>query len=222
MAPIMRPLRWPTADAAVMSASTVLVAAAVIVLSADLGPQARHMGWHILAMNFVAPLVAAIVAARRQIQDTRPLGLWISTVIQIAAIWIVHAPSVQTFAIAVPAAQLAIHAALLAAAFWFWLHLLCLPGARRWHGLLALLLTGKLVCLLAVLLVFAPRSLYGTGHGHAASLPSLDDQHLAGLLMIVACPLSYLTAGIVIAVRLVCRDDIADAAVVRKPVHSVG
>ncbi len=146
------------------------------------------MGWHILAMNFVAPLVAAIVAARRQIQDTRPLGLWISTVIQIAAIWIVHAPSIQTFAITVPAAQLAIHAALLAAAFWFWLHLLCLPDARRWHGLLALLLTGKLVCLLAVLLVFAPRSLYGTGHGHATSLPSLDDQHLAGLLMIVGMP----------------------------------
>jgi putative membrane protein len=221
MAPIMRPLRWPTADAAVMSASTVLVAAAVIVLSADLGPQARHMGWHILAMNLAAPLVAAIVAARREIQDTRPLGLWISTVIQIAAVWVVHAPFIQTFAITVPAAQLAIHVALLAAAFWFWLQLLCLPDARRWHGLLALLLTAKLVCLLAALLVFAPRALYGTGHGHA-SLSSLDDQHLAGLLMIAACPLSYLTAGIVIAVRLVCRDHVADAARVRKPVHSVG
>ena len=32
----------------------------------------------------------------------------------------------------------------------------------------ALLLTGKLVCLLAALLVFAPRALYGAGHAHAA------------------------------------------------------
>ena len=222
MAPIMRPSKWRAADAAVVSASTVFVAAAIVVLSGDLGPQARHMGWHILAMNLVAPVMAGIVAASRQTQAVRPFGLWISTVIQIAAIWVAHAPSVQTFAITHPAAQLAIHAALLAAAFWFWLHVLCLPDARRWHGLLALLLTGKLVCLLAALLVFAPRALYGTGHAHGTSLSSLDDQHLAGLLMIAACPLSYLTAGIVIAVRLVCRDQVADAALVRKPVHSVG
>ena len=54
--------------------------------------------------------------------------------------------------------------------------------------------------------------------------PPSDDRKdtLAGLLMIAACPLSYLTAGIVIAVRLVCRDHVADAALVRKPVHSVG
>jgi putative membrane protein len=60
---------------------------------------------------------------------------------------------------------------------------------------LALLLTGKLTCLLAVLLVFAPRALYP----HAA----LADQQFAGLLMLAACPLSYLGAALVITLRIV-------------------
>ena len=85
--------------------------------------------------------------------------------------------------------------------------LLSLPDARRWHAIPALLLTGKLVCLLAVLLVFAPRALYGTAHAHGVS--ALDDQHLAGLLMIAACPLSYLVAAIMITVALVYRDHAA-------------
>jgi hypothetical protein len=31
----------------------------------------------------------------------------------------------------------------------------------------------------------------------------LEDQQLAGLLMIIACPLSYLTAGLVISIQLI-------------------
>ena len=42
------------------------------------------------------------------------------------------------------------------------------------------------------LLIFAPRTLY-----HLA----LDDQQLAGLLMITVCPLSYLVAAVVLAVQ---------------------
>jgi putative membrane protein len=78
----------------------------------------------------------------------------------------------------------------------FWRLILTLIGARRWHAVPVLLLTGKLSCLLAALLVFSPRVLYGPAFG-------LDDQHLAGLLMISACPLSYLVAGVVLSVQLV-------------------
>ena len=41
------------------------------------------------------------------------------------------------------------------------------------------------------------------GHRHAACSSSLGDQHLAGLLMVVACPLSYLIAAMLITVDLI-------------------
>ena len=84
-------------------------------------------------------------------------------------------------------------------------------GIGRWRGLLALILTAKLFCLLGVLLVFAPRFLYpGLSLPHAAGhvmAASLADQQLAGLLMLVVCPASYLAAGVVIAARWVFETD---------------
>ena len=59
------------------------------------------------------------------------------------------------------------YGALSISALLFWICLLSLPEARRWHAIPALLLTGKLVCLLAALLVFAPRALYGRATGMA-------------------------------------------------------
>lgn len=218
----MRPLMWRKAGAALTSAGAVFLIGVIIVLSGDLGPQARHMGLHILAMNVVAPVVAGIVMAHWRVHDAKPSWLWIATVAQIAAVWIAHAPPVQGAALAFPGIQLATHGVLLAAALSFWMLLLSLPDAQRWHAIPALLLTGKLVCLLAVLLVFAPRALYGTGHGHGPLIPPLDDQHLAGLLMIAACPLSYLVAAVVITVQLINRDPAADAALLQRPAHGAG
>lgn len=92
------------------------------------------------------------------------------------------------------------HASMFGAALWFWLSLIRLRPALEWQGILALLITGKLACLLAGLLVFAPRALLA---GHHQAEQALDDQHLAGLLMILACPASYVLAGVLTAVRLV-------------------
>jgi len=217
----MRPLMWRKAGAALTSAGAVIVIGAIIVLSGDLGPQARHMGWHILAMNVVAPVAAGMLVAHRRAADSRPSWLWIATIAQVAVIWIAHTPSVQTAAMAFPGIQLAMHCVLLVAALSFWLLLLCLPDARRWHALPALLLTGKLVCLLAALLVFAPRALYGS-HAHGPLAHALDDQHLAGLLMIAACPLSYLVAAVVITVQFLNRGHPADATLLRQPAHGTG
>ena len=164
------------AGAALASAGTVFLIGAVIVLSSDLGPQARHMGWHILAMNIVAPVLAGIAATLRLADDAKPSWLWIATVAQVAVLWISHAPPVQATAMAFPAIQLATHGFLLVSALAFWMLLLSLPEARRWHALPALLLTGKLVCLLAALLVFAPRALYGAGHQHSPLVATLNDQ----------------------------------------------
>jgi putative membrane protein len=215
----MRSLVWRKASAALISGGAVLLIGSIFVLSGDLGPQASHMGWHILAMNIVAPVVAGFVVAHRQTQETKPSRLWIATVVQIAVVWIAHAPFIQTVALALPAVQLATHGLLLAAALVFWMSLLSLPEVRRWHAIPALLLTGKLVCLLAVLLVFSPRTLYGASHWHGAPIPPLDDQQMAGLLMIAACPLSYLVAAIVITVQLI-NQRTADAALLRRPAHA--
>lgn len=97
---------------------------------------------------------------------------------------------------------------LLAAAIWFWLAVLASGGTARWRALVALLVTSKLFCLLGVLLVFSPRLLYPMlTLGHHAGAPGsisgdlLADQHFAGLLMLVACPLTYLAAGVAIAAQ---------------------
>ena len=51
--------------------------------------------------------------------------------------------------------------------------------------------------------------LHATGH-------LLDDQHLAGLLMITACPLSYLVAAVIITVQLIGRPQTTAASSVHR------
>lgn len=182
---------------ALAGAFAVLVAMAIVVALHDLGPQAWHMALHIVAMNIVAPVLAALLLP--YVSPARARWLWLTTLGQVALLWAAHLPAVQNAAMHGPL-QALFHSLLLLMALVFWVSLLGLPRERRWHAIPALLLTGKLVCLLAALLVFAPRALYGGHHG-----ASLDDQHLAALLMITACPLSYLIAAIVIATGLVQR-----------------
>ena len=175
----------------------------VVVAAYDLGPQAAHMAWHILAMNVVAPVLAALLAWH--VPRGRPRWFWLAGVGQVALLWAAHVPAIHNAAMHGPPKAL-LHATLLLCAVLFWTSLLALPQQRRWHAVAALLLTGKLVCLLAALLVFAPRALYAVHHGGSA-----DDQQLAALLMITTCPLSYLVAAIVIAAALVHRAQRAPA-----------
>jgi putative membrane protein len=95
-------------------------------------------------------------------------------------------------------------ATLLGASAWFWLVILGARGGARWSAVLALLLTSKLFCFLGVLYVLAPRILYpdlpSTDGSHG--LPTgLSDQQLAGLLMLIACPVCYVLTGLRIALR---------------------
>ena len=198
------------------SAAAVLVVGAIILAVHEAGPQARHMVLHIASMNIGAPLLAALVVARWPAPDAQPRWLWLAALIQVVALWASHAPAVHHLAMTRPGVQLATHGVLLLSALAFWTLLLALPDARRWHAIPALLLTGKLVCLLAALMVFAPRTLYSAGHLHGAA--ALADQQLAGLLMIAACPLSYLVAAVMTTVALVCRD--TPQPVLRQPVRS--
>jgi putative membrane protein len=192
-----------------------------MVLMPPSSPLSAHMAVHILSMNVLAPLAALAVLraeGRPSVHQWLERSLAAATILQLALLWGSHLPSMMPFVVHGSGTGAIVHGLLLASALWFWLATFSQPGARRWRALVALLVCGKLFCLLGVLLVFAPRPLYlphaalHDGAGHAA----LADQQLAGLLMVVACPLSYVLAGIVIAARWL--GDVADVGRQRVPV----
>ena len=111
-------------------------------------------------------------------------------------IWGWHSPPALAAAATDPVVSAAMHAGLFASALLFWASVLAFDGDSRWRAVLLLLLTGKLFCLLGLLFTFAPASLF--------ALPvqvELADQQLAGVLMIVACPATYVLAGGIISGR---------------------
>jgi len=172
------------------------------------GPVSWHMAIHIGGMNVLVPLAATVLAQRLTKQarawSSAPM-LWAAVVAQIVVLWAIHSPLLHHALHAVPAAWLAVHALLFLVAFRFWLTIA--NTTYRWQAIFALLLSGKFACLLGVLLIFAPRPLFGLAthgsHPHPATDIALADQHLAGLLMIAACPLSYVLTALVLAVQAI-------------------
>lgn len=183
---------------AAISASLVGLAGLPVLGLIDLGPLSAHMALHILLMNVVAPLAAAFLVRSEADVPRRARLLWAAAGLQLAVLWAWHAPPLQDAGAHSAVLQLLLHGLLAACATAFWVLLLDSPKASRWQAILALLLTGKLSCLLGVLLIFSPRLLYAHGH----SPPSLEDQQLAGLLMVTACPLSYVAAAVVLSAQL--------------------
>lgn len=196
--------RPPQVLALVASGTCVLAVGTLLAGFPEIGPHARHMTAHILAMNVAAPVLAAIALARRKRPARGVSLLWFATFVQIVMLWVWHAPIAQNFILHAPGAMIVTHVALLVAATAFWASLFSLTGSSRWQAIPALLVTGKLVCLLAALLVFAPRALYGSANH---PVHGLGDQHLAGLLMLAACPLSYLVAAVFMTVHLIGADE---------------
>lgn len=169
-----------------------------------LGAISSHMLQHIVLMNVLVPAWALFAPQR-----FRRANLWRSwpwaTALQIVLLWGWHAPGILPLAMANPLLMLAMHLSLIAAAAWFWLSIVSMPKDGGWRGIFALLITGKLFCLLGALLVFSPNLLFkftASGHhGYHAAGTTLDDQHLAGLLMLIACPLTYVGIGVILASR---------------------
>jgi len=198
-------LRWRAWPAGVLGAAFAGLAAVAVGLgaAAQAGPVTLHMAVHLVLMNLLAPLLALAIVRRRGLGGAA--GGWalaVATAAQCAVLWAAHAPPALALAMHAAAFHAAVQAGLLGVALWFWLAVLAQRGAQRWRAILALLATGKLFCLLGALLVLAPRPLYdhhpGAAHG---GLPALDDQQLAGLLMLAACALTYVVAGAMIAAR---------------------
>ncbi|MGX5733302.1 cytochrome c oxidase assembly protein [Bosea thiooxidans] len=196
-----RPLVEEAAQGPLLAAALLFAFGALVAFSAEPGPLTIQMLLHLAAMNLVGVGLAAI--CRLRIAGV----LWPAAALQMALLWAWHAPPFQQ-AIAGSALLQAFCLALLtAAATLFWAGVIEVGRRRRWGGLGALALTGKLACLLGVLMIFAGRDLYalpGLALAFCGSGPSsLPDQHLAGLLMVTACPLSYLVAGVWQAARTI-------------------
>jgi putative membrane protein len=191
-----------------------------MIRAAPLEPLSSFMATHILLMNAVAPLLAMATIVLFGMATARlasSASLVAATLAQLLALAAAHVPSIYAL---VGRSDLpsAAHVCLFAVSVWFWLAVLGTRGVGRWRSLIALLVTGKLVCLMAAILVLAPRVLF-SGPSHAAHGTSLADQHLAGLLMLAACPLTYVVAGVVIAAQWL--DDLMDGDTRAGPLQAV-
>lgn len=166
-----------------------------------LGPLSQHMLDHIALLGLAAPAGAWTLRNHLPRVDGRTLAA--VAAIQIALIWIWHLPPVFSAAHGAAVVHLAMTAVLYVSGLLFWCAIVGLSDRDRWQAILALLLTGKLFCLFAAVLVFSPRVLYNlTGaHAHHGGATDIADQQLAGLIMIAVCPLTYVAAGIAIATR---------------------
>lgn len=169
-----------------------------------LGPLSRHMLEHIALLSLAAPIGAWALRNRLPLVSGRALSA--AAILQISLIWIWHFPPVFAAAQESPSAHAAMNLSLYLAGLLFWCAIFGLADRNRWQAIVALLLTGKLFCLFAAVLVFSPRDLFGLGVSHAqhathAAFTGLRDQQLAGLIMISVCPLTYVAAGVSIAIR---------------------
>lgn len=168
------------------------------------GPLTRHMLTHIALMNVIAPIAGFGIATLKLLPPAKFSALAAATILQLMLLWAWHAPPVLTASLDSSLVHLAASTTLLLASLGFWLSILTVHGSRRWQAIAALLITGKLFCLLGALLIFAPRVLFScasTSHCGPGAAPSLADQQMAGILMVTACPLTYVTAGVIIAAR---------------------
>jgi cytochrome c oxidase subunit 2 len=196
-------LRVLFALAALPAAS--LLASHVFGTVLKLGPLSQHMLDHIALLGIAAP--ASAWTLRRHLPRVTGRALAGLAVVQIALIWMWHLPPV--FSAAVQTSTLlhvAMTVSLYLAGLMFWCAIVGLAERHLWQAILALLVTGKLFCLFAAVLVFSPRLLYDVYAGHThhaaqAAFSGLDDQQLAGLIMIAVCPLTYVAAGIAVAIR---------------------
>lgn len=152
---------------------------------------------HVVLMNVVVPALIILMRGRLP-QIARPA--WpAATITQLVLLWGWHAPPVLDLAMQHWPIMVMMHASLVVAAAWFWWSILAITGAACWRAMLALLITAKLFCLLGALLVFAPRLLFAMPGQGAYHEMSQADQQLAGLIMLTACPLTYVAAGIAIS-----------------------
>ena len=160
-----------------------------------------HMIIHIALMNIAAPWVAwNLLHVQRGSKGEGKLyvSLSLATAGQLVIFCFWHTPLGMAAMTGFYIIRLLAMGTLFASAVWFWLSVFVSIRQGRITAIFPLLLTGKIFCLIAAILVFAPRLLYTDMPPLAAAM---TDQQLAGLIMLTACPLTYVGASIIILAR---------------------
>jgi len=151
---------------------------------------------HLVIMNIAALLFA--LALRPRLRGM----LALSTVLQIVFLWGWHLPPVFQAASHGLVLPLLMQGNLLVIAFVFWGAVLAHPVEKSWQTIFAALVTAKAFCLFGAVLCFSRRLLYPVHGTHLApDVSALDDQQLAGLLMISSCAVVYVTAATALFLR---------------------
>lgn len=195
--------RWKKSGSVWVTAAKLLAIGALIIgiLASRTGMLTMHMAGHIVVMNVAAPALAWLL--RRSLP--RAIGsyaitthVFLATAVQLTVFFLWHSPPAMAASMNSAVIGFVMLAGLFAVSVWFWTCVFEAVRQDRMEVIAALLITGKLVCLVAVLLVFAPRLIYP---GMAMQTAAIGDQQLAGLLMLSACPLTYVGASIYVVAR---------------------
>jgi putative membrane protein len=188
---------------AVLGAAGSLALLVALLRADSWGPTTHHMAVHILLMNALAPCLALALLQLL----SRPLAvsgrlLAGATVLQLAVLWTSHAPALVDRATASAATAALLQSLLFLAALAFWVAVLAQSPRSPWGAVAALLISGKLFCLLGALMIFAGQPIFGHGIDHTMPFDDpMADQQAAGLLMVIACPLTYVVLGVALTAQ---------------------
>lgn len=199
-----------------MRRGPLLAAGALMAVAVPLARQGLtgHMAAHMVAVALAAPLLA--LGIRASICDPTRIGPPFASalammVLELAVVWSWHLPAIRA-----------------AVGHDGWLHLLELAcfvmvGTLLWSavlapgissapaGISALLLTSMHMTLLGALIGLAPRTLYpALAHAPFAGLSPLQDQQLAGVVMLLIGGVSYMAGALAILRQML--DDKGEAA----------
>ncbi|MEZ5815490.1 MAG: hypothetical protein R3D44_00210 [Hyphomicrobiaceae bacterium] len=164
-------------------------------LGLTLGHASRHMLLHIALMNILAPLIAMAIPSDEPGRRFLARTLLASTVAQMVLLYLWHVPTIM-HAHYPTAFAIAASSVLTLAAIWFWRSVLAaMTESEYWRAAAALVVSGKLFCVLGIVLTLLP--------DERTISALLSDRQTGGLIMVVACSSSYVLAAVLSAHRAV-------------------
>ncbi|WP_239017742.1 cytochrome c oxidase assembly protein [Sphingomonas aracearum] len=183
-----------------MKRSAILAAALVaLAIAAGTRGMTGHMAAHMIAVALAAPALALALRGSRW----EPAALLASplawSVLELATVWLLHLPQVRMAAGHATVAMVAEIGCFLLVGTGLWSAVLAHRGQAGAAGIGALLLTSMHMTLLGALIGLAPRPLYaGMAHGAPWGLGALEDQQLAGVVMLLVGGASYLLGALAV------------------------
>ena len=156
-----------------------------------------HMVQHLLTMNVAALLFALVLRRSEWLSFSLPL---VAT-FQMVSLWLWHTPAVYIASHGNLPLDLLMKVSIFAGALLFWIAILNYRINSLWSRIFTLLITGKVFCLLGAIFVFARRPIYPPHGDPGLWTSAIEDQQLAGLVMVSACALTYAAAAIALFVH---------------------